>query len=112
MELQDASLLRVFLSEDDVHNGRELHHAILAKAHSMEIAGGTVLRGVGGYGPASLQIKHFQFRTEGHPLVLEFVDTEEKINLFLPVAAAMLDSGAMTVERVKFYAKPSHPAPS
>lgn len=49
MELQDASLLRIFLSEDDLLNGHQLHIEILSKAHAMEIAGGTILRGVGGY---------------------------------------------------------------
>jgi len=73
----------------------------------MDIAVGTILRGIGGYGPSSLHSKLFNIRTEGHPLVLEFVDTEEKINRFLPVAAGMLDSGAVTIEKVKFYAKSS-----
>ena len=87
----------------------QLHLLILAKAHTMEIAGGTVLRGVGGYGPSSLHSPLFNLKTEAHPLVLEFVDSEEKIDGFMPVAAAMLDSGAMTVEKVKYYAKASHP---
>lgn len=74
----------------------------------MKLAGGTVLRGIGGYGPGSLKAKFFQFRTEARPIVLEIVDTEEKIDLFLPVAAEMLESGAITVETVKFFstAKP------
>lgn len=105
MELQDASLLRIFLSEDDMHSGQEVYVEILAKAHALDIAGGTVLRGIGGYGPTSLHQKFFQLQSEGHPVVLEFIDTEEKIDHFLPVAAAILDSGAMTVEKVKFYRK-------
>ncbi len=109
MELQDASLLRIFLSEDDLHHGRQVHIEILAKAHEMEIAGGTVLRGVGGYGPSSLHSKLFSLATEARPLVIEFVDSEAAINRFMPVAAGILDSGAMTVEKVKYYAKASQP---
>lgn len=88
-----------------MHGGQEVYVEILCKAHAMEIAGGTILRGIGGYGPTSLHQKYFQLQTEGHPLVIEFIDSEEKIDRFLPVAAAILDSGAMTVEKVKFYVK-------
>jgi uncharacterized protein len=103
MKLTDASLLRLYLSEDDALGTVPLYDAILRKAHEMQLAGGTVLRGVGGYGPASLKARFFQFRTEALPVVVEIIDTPEKIDAFLPVAAAMLESGALTVETVSFF---------
>ncbi len=103
MKLSQASLLRLYLSEDDAHGTVPLYDAILRKAHEMQLAGGTVLRGVGGYGPASLKARFFQFRTEARPVVVEIIDSEEKIDAFLPVAAAMLESGAITVEKVSFF---------
>lgn len=106
VELKDASLLRIFLSEDDLHGSQQLHEEILRVAHAKGIAGATVFRGVGGYGPTSLRQQYFQFRTEGHTLVIEIIDTEEKIEAFLPIAGSMLITGAITVEKVKVFVKP------
>jgi uncharacterized protein len=103
MELTEASLLRLYLSEDDAHGALPLYDALLRKAHEMQLAGGTVLRGIGGYGPASLKTRFFQFRTEARPVVVEIIDRAEKIDAFLPIAAAMLESGAITVEKVSFF---------
>ncbi len=104
MEFRDATLLRIYFAEDDSHGDLPLYHALLREAHNLKLAGGTVLRGIGGYGPDSLRVNFFQFRTEARPIVVEIIDSEEKINAFLPVAARLLDSGAITVEKIKFFA--------
>ena len=99
----DAMLLRIFIGENDRSpEGRPLYEAIVLKARDVHLAGATVLRGSMGFGHASLlhttKILHL---SEDLPLIIEIVDTEEKINGFLPVLDAMMTSGLMTLEKVR-----------
>jgi len=102
MVVREARLLRIFLAEDDTYGEQALYDAILREARHRELAGATVLRGLCGFGPRSRQVKFFQRTTEARPLVIEIIDSEEKIDRFLPVVEAMLDGGAMTIETVRF----------
>jgi len=104
MELSDGRLLRIFLAEDDSYGEEPLYEAILRLAQDMKMAGATVLRGFRGYGPSSRQVKHFLRTTEARPLVVEIIDSEEKIDRFLPMVEEVLDGGAMTIEKVTFCA--------
>jgi PII-like signaling protein len=107
MEFRDASLLRIFFSEDDAYGELPLHDAILRQAHEMKLAGATVLRGIGGYGSTSLHVKYHQFKTEARPIVVEIIDSEEKIAGFLPTIEAMLaggGGGSMSLDKVRFCA--------
>lgn len=98
----DAVLLRVFLGENDKHQGKPLYEAILLAARSAHLAGATVLRGPMGFGHSSrLHTAKILRLSEDLPLVIEIVDSEEKINAFLPTLDAMMGSGLVTLEKVK-----------
>lgn len=99
---KDAVLLRVFIGEDDRHEGRPLYEAIVLKAREMQLAGATVLRGPMGFGHSSrLHTAKILRLSEDLPFVVEIVDDQDKIDAFLPVIDAMMSSGLMTIERVQ-----------
>jgi hypothetical protein len=105
MEFRDANLVRVFISEDDIHDdGRPLADAILRAAHAAGLAGATVLHGRGGYAPSGLKDAHFQFRREALPIIIEIVDLAPKINDFLPMLDRLVVSGAVIVTSVRYAA--------
>src|SRR5258708_6460837 len=102
-----AVLLRIFIGESDRAEHRPLYEALVLKAREMHLAGATVLRGPMGFGASSrlhtakiLQLSH------DLPMVIEVVDSEEKINVYLKVIEPMLHGGMITLEnvRVKMYA--------
>src|SRR5580704_7309280 len=99
---KDAVLLRIFLGESDRHHGRPLYEAIVLKAREMHLGGATVLRGPMGFGHSSrLHTTKILRLSEDLPFVIEIVDSEEKINQFLPVLDGMIGSGLVTIEKVK-----------
>ncbi|HEY3862956.1 MAG TPA: DUF190 domain-containing protein [Verrucomicrobiae bacterium] len=98
----DAMLLRIFLGESDRWEHKPLYEAITLKAREMHIAGATVLRGPMGYGKSSrLHTAKILRLSLDLPLVIEIVDSEEKINAFLPVIDKMLKGGLVTLEKVR-----------
>ncbi|GAB4516472.1 MAG: DUF190 domain-containing protein [Amphiplicatus sp.] len=99
---RDALLLRVFIGENDRHDGRPLFEAIVLKARENHLAGATVLRSPMGYGRSSrLHTTKILRLSEDLPIVVEIVDSEEKIQAFLPVLDAMMGSGLVTLEKVQ-----------
>jgi PII-like signaling protein len=100
---QDAVLLRIFIGENDRHGGRPLYEAIVLAARERGLAGATVLRGPMGYGASSrLHTAKILRLSEDLPLVIEMVDTREKIDAFLPVLETMMTaSGLVTLEKVQ-----------
>jgi hypothetical protein len=97
-----AVLLRVFIGEDDRHDGRPLYEAITLKAREMHLGGATVLRGPMGFGHSSrLHTAKILRLSEDLPIVIEIVDSEDKINAFLPVLDQMMGSGLVTLEKVQ-----------
>ncbi len=102
MELpRDAALLRVFIGEDDEHKHLPLYEAIVLKAREQHLAGATVLRGPMGFGHSSrLQTAKVLRLSEDLPVVIEIVDSEDKINAFLPLLDGMMGSGLVTMEKV------------
>ncbi len=99
---QDSVLLRIFLGEDDRYQHQPLYQAIVLKAREMHLAGATVLRGPMGFGHSSrVHSAKILAISEDLPLVIEIVDSEERINAFLPVLDSMLGSGLVTMEKVK-----------
>ncbi len=99
---KEAVLLRIFFGEADRHDGHPLHEAIVMKARELQMAGATVLRGPMGFGHSSrLHTSKILRLSEDLPLIVEIVDTEEKINAFLPVLDTMMGSGLVTIEKVK-----------
>ncbi|MGH6680513.1 MAG: DUF190 domain-containing protein [Bradyrhizobium sp.] len=99
---RDAILLRIFFGEDDRANHQPLYEAIVLKAREMHLAGATVLRGSIGYGHSTrLHTTKILRLSEDLPLVVEIVDTQEKIDTFLPVLNSMMTSGLVTIEKVQ-----------
>ena len=99
---RSAMLLRVFIGEDQRYHGHPLYEAIVLKAREMHLAGATVLRGPLGFGHSSrLHTAKILRLSEDLPMVIEIVDSEEKINGFLPALDGMIDSGLVTLERVQ-----------
>lgn len=99
---KDAVMLRVFLGENDKHQGKPLYEAIVLAARKAHLAGATVLRGPMGFGHSSrLHTAKILRLSEDLPLLIEIVDSEEKISAFLPTLDAMMGSGLVTLENVK-----------
>ena len=98
----DATLLRIFIGESDRWEHKPLYEAIVLKARERHLAGATVLRGPMGFGKTSrLHTAKILRLSMDLPLVIEIVDSEENINLFLPVLDKMLAGGLVTLEKVK-----------
>ena len=98
----DAVLLRIFIGESDRWQHQPLYEAIVMKAREMHLAGATVLRGPMGFGPSSrVHTAKILRLSMDLPFVIEIVDSEEKVNAFLPVLEEMIDGGLVTLERVK-----------
>lgn len=99
---RDAMLLRIFIGEDDKHGHIPLYEAIVLKARELHLAGATVLRGPMGFGHSSrLHTAKIVRLSEDLPFVIEIVDSEEKIDAFLPVLDAMMGNGLVTLEKVR-----------
>ena len=98
----EAVLLRIFIGESDRWHHQPLYEAIVLKARELHLAGATVLRGPMGFGKSSrlhtAKILRLSFDL---PLVIEIVDSEEKINAFLPMLDEMITGGLVTMEKVK-----------
>jgi len=98
----EAMLLRVFIGESDRWHHQPLYEAIVLKAREVHLAGATVLRGPMGYGKSSrLHTAKILQLSMDLPLVVEIVDTEEKIKGFLPVLDEMMKGGLVTLEKVR-----------
>jgi PII-like signaling protein len=99
---QDAVLLRIFIEEARRWHHRPLYEEIVLKAREMHLGGATVLRGPMGYGKSHrLHTAKILDLSINLPLVIEIVDSEDKINAFLPVVDEMISSGLVTLEKVK-----------
>jgi PII-like signaling protein len=99
----DAMSLRIFIGENDRHQRRPLYEAIVLAARERGLAGATVLRGPMGYGASSrLHTAKILRLSEDLPLVIEMVDSKDKIDAFLPVLGTMMTtSGLVTLEKVQ-----------
>src|SRR3954467_4485905 len=98
---QDALLLRIFIGESDRWQHQPLYEAIVLKARELHLAGATVLRGPMGFGKSSrLHTAKILRLSMDLPLVIEIVDSEEKIQQFLPVLDQMMKGGLLTMEKV------------
>jgi PII-like signaling protein len=99
---KQALLLRIFIGEDDRFDGSPLHEAIVLKARELHLAGATVLRGPMGFGASSrLHTTKILRLSEDLPLVIEIIDSEDKINNFLPTLDEMMTGGLITLEKVQ-----------
>ena len=99
---ENGKLLRIFIGESDRWQHQPLYEAIVLKARELGLAGATVLRGPMGFGASSrLHTAKILRLSEDLPIVVELVDTEEQINLLLPVLDELMQGGLVTLEDVR-----------
>lgn len=103
---RDGILLRIFIGESDKRDGRPLYEWIVRKARERDLAGATVLRGMEGFGASSrMHTAKILRLSQDLPIIIEIVDTPEKIEAFIPAVDSAIREGLMTTERVqvRFY---------
>ena len=99
---RDATLLRIFVGQDAKVGHRPLYEAIVMKARELHLAGATVLRGPMGFGHSSrIHTTKILRLSEDLPMVIEIVDSVDKIDRFLPILDQLMTSGLVTIERVQ-----------
>jgi len=104
---EEGYLLRIFIGESDHHAGKPLYEWLVLQARERGLAGATVLRGLMGFGANTRVIHTFKIErlSEDLPIVVEIVDTKEKLEAFLDLIDPHIKAGMVTMERaeVKFY---------
>lgn len=99
---EDGQLLRIFIGESDRWHGKPLYEAIILKAREMGIAGATMMRGLMGFGAASrIHTAKILRLSEDLPIVVEIVDSADKIDALVPVIEEMVEEGLITLEKVR-----------
>jgi PII-like signaling protein len=102
-------LMRIHIGERDKWQGQPLYEAIVHLLRERHYAGATVFRAIMGFGPtARLHTDKVLRLSLDLPLVIECVDTEEKINAILPELDQMLDGGLITLEKAKVITYRAH----
>lgn len=97
----EGILLRVYIGETDRSEGKPLYEQIVLKARELGLAGATVVRGVMGFGAASrIHTAKILRLSDDLPVVVEIVDTEEKLEPLLAYLEVVVDEGLVTTERV------------
>jgi hypothetical protein len=98
---ENGILLRVFIGESDKFERKPLYEAIVQKVRELGLAGATVLRGTEGFGAHSVvHTTHLLEMSTDLPIVIEVVDTEDKIKLLLPHLETTVQEGMITMEYV------------
>ena len=100
-----ALLARVYVGEGDTWHGRPLYEAIVHLLRDRGLAGATVLRGIEGFGAKHhLHTTRLLRLSEDLPILIELVDSEERIRAVLPVLDEMVGDGLITLEKVEVIA--------
>jgi PII-like signaling protein len=102
----EAKLLRIFIGESDKIKGRSVYEEIVLKARESGLAGATVIKGVMGFGANSIiHTSKLLTLSEDLPLIIEIVDTLEKIETFIPIVNDIFENanigGLVTIEKVQ-----------
>jgi uncharacterized protein len=100
-----GKLLRVFIGESDRWHHQPLYTAIVEAARKAGLGGATVFKGIEGYGGRSIVHAARVFDLSSDlPLLVEIVDSEERIRAFLPTLDGMVSEGLVTLESVEIIA--------
>jgi PII-like signaling protein len=100
-----ALLVRIYVGEADHHGGKPLYQAIVELLRARGLAGATVLRGIEGFGAnARLHTTRLLRLSEDLPVLIEAVDTEERIRAILPELDEIVGDGLITLEKVEVLA--------
>jgi uncharacterized protein len=101
----EGLLVRIFVGESDTWHGKPLYEAIVLRVREEGIAGATVLRGIEGFGASSrLHTSRILRLSADLPIVVEIVDTAERIEAVLPLLDEMIQEGLITLEKVRVIA--------
>ena len=96
----DGKLLRVFIGEKDKANGKTLYEEIVLLARKKGMAGATAIKGFMGFGCKShMHTSKLLRLSEDLPIIIEIVDSEEKINEFIPLLDDLVKEGLVTLEK-------------
>ena len=99
---REGKLLRIFIGEQDKWHGQPLYEAIVQLARKQGLAGATCLKGFLGFGAKShIHTAKLLRLSEDLPIVIEIVDSEQKIQAFLPQLDAMIQDGLVTLEKAE-----------
>lgn len=105
-------LMRIFIGESDRYEGRPLHERLVELFRERGFAGATVLRGIMGFGAnATLHTTRILRLSMDLPMVVEVVDTEERVHEILPELDGMIEGGLVTMERVHVVVYRPHRGP-
>jgi len=103
---KDGQLLRIFIGESDRHEGLPLYEWIVRKARAAGMAGATVVRGLEGFGAHSrMHTAKILRLSQDLPIIIEIVDTPQRIEEFIPTVDPAIREGLMSLEKVqvRFY---------
>lgn len=101
---EEGYLLRIFLGESDKHDGKLLYEWIVLKAREEGLAGATVMRGMMGFGAHSrLHTFKIERLSQDLPIIIEIVDTREKLENFLALIDDEIEEGMATLEKVQIH---------
>lgn len=99
---EEGQLLRIFLSENESYHGRPLYEAIVKQARNLHLAGATVIRGIMGYGADSrIRTTKVLRLSDNMPMIVEIVDSAEKIQEILPFLDEHVKNGLITLENIR-----------
>ena len=99
---EEGMLLRIFIGESDSFKGKPLYEQIVLKARELNLAGATVIHGTMGFGAGSrIHTTKIVRLSEDLPIIVELVDTEEKLNSLMPFLDETVEEGLITMEQVK-----------
>ena len=99
---KNAQLLRIYLDKNEMHKNKPVYEEIVLQAKELKLAGATVLRGIMGFGAKShLHTAKLLSLSEGLPVVVEIVDSEENIDKILPFIESILTKGLVIIEDIR-----------
>src|SRR5947209_13128724 len=98
----ERTLMRIHIGESDKGHGKPLYEAIVELLRKQAFSGATVLRGVGGFGSSSVYHTDKILRlSQDLPIVVEVVESTERIEKILPQLDEMVEGGLITLEKVR-----------
>lgn len=102
MQPEQGSVLRIYIGESDKHQGMPMYEWLLKAAKEQGLSGGTVFRGVSGFGAHSrIHSAKILDLSADLPMVVELIDNPEKINEFLKLVDDVVLQGMATIETLQ-----------
>jgi PII-like signaling protein len=98
---QEAVRLRLYIGADKMHSNRPLYEAIVLKAREQHLAGVTVMRGTEGYGRSTRLHSADVLFSDDTPVVLEFIDAQDKIDAFVELLDTLTDVALVSYEKIR-----------